>query len=217
MFCVMFFMTFYVQAVLGISAVQTGVAFLPLPLALVVVGAVIGPRLNVRFGPRVIVPTGMMLGCVSTLLLTRITTSDDYSGHILPSLIILGTGLGLVLPASVSAATFGARGQDAGVASALVNTFQQVGGAVTIAIFNTVATTAVAGYLVGRTPTPAVLADAAVHSYTIVFVWVAVMFLLGAVGTALFSRSGNPTAIRQEVHERTSKDAVNSAVAGDPV
>ena len=207
-----FFMAYYVQTVLGYSALQSGVAFMPLPLTLVVVAAVIGPRLNRRVGPRIIVPIGMVLGAVAMFLFTHVTTTDDYAGHLLPGLIILGAGLGLIFPTSVSAATLGVRREDAGVASALVNTTQQVSGAIAVAVFNTVATTAVSDYLAAHVPpTAAVLADAAVHSYTLVFGWAAVLFLVGAVVTAALNRSGIPGATASAtapVSEPTAREDV---------
>ena len=129
-------------------------------------------------------------------LFSQVTTTDDYVGHLLPGLLVLGTAMGLIFPTSVSAATLGVRREDAGVASALVNTTQQVGSAIAVAVFNSVATTAAADYLAAHLPpTPAVLADAAVHSYAIVFASASVIFLIGAVVTALLNRSGVPGAV----------------------
>ena len=195
MLSAVFFMAYYVQTVLGWSAVHSGVAFLPLPVMLVLVAAVIGPRLNRRVGPRIVVPIGMVLGATAMFLFAQVTTTDDYVGHLLPGLLVLGTAMGLIFPTSVSAATLGVRREDAGVASALVNTTQQVGSAIAVAVFNSVATTAAADYLAAHLPpTPAVLADAAVHSYAIVFASASVIFLIGAVVTALLNRSGIPGA-----------------------
>src|ERR1700712_2416601 len=163
MLSAVFFMAYYVQTVLGYSAVRSGVAFLPLPVALVFVASVIGPRINRRVGPRIVVPIGMLLGGTAMLLFTQISTKDDYVGHLLPGLLILGAGLGLLFPTNVSSATLGVRREDAGVASALVNTVQQVGGTIAVAVFNTVATTAATDYVKTHGLTPTVLADAAVH------------------------------------------------------
>jgi EmrB/QacA subfamily drug resistance transporter len=204
MISVTFMLTFYAQNVLKFSAVQTGLAFLPLPITLVLVGAILGPRLNGRFSPRVLVPAGMMLACVAALVLTRITTSDAYAGQLLPSLVLLGAGLGLVLPTSVSVATFGVRSEDAGVASALVSTTQQVGGAIAVAAFNTLATTTATGFLAGRTPTRALVENAAVHGYTIVFGWVAVLLLVGALATSLLGRPNTPRSGSEERGQRSA-------------
>jgi EmrB/QacA subfamily drug resistance transporter len=193
MLSAVFFMAYYVQTVLGYSPVQSGVAFLPLPVALVFVAAIIGPRLNRRVGPRIVVPLGMLLGATAMLLFSQITTKDDYAGHLLPGLIILGAGLGILFPTNVNSATLGVRREDAGVASALVNTVQQVGGTIAVAVFNTVATTAATAYLVSRIPSPSVIADAAVHSYSIVFTCAAALYVVGAVLTASINRSGLPS------------------------
>jgi EmrB/QacA subfamily drug resistance transporter len=194
MLSAVFFMAYYVQTVLGYSAVRSGVAFLPLPITLVFVAAVIGPRLNRRVGPRIVVPIGMLLGATAMLLFSQITTADDYVGHLLPGLIILGAGLGILFPTNVNSATLGVRREDAGVASALVNTVQQVGGTIAVAVFNTVATTAATNYLTSHVPSPGVIADAAVHSYSIVFTSAAVLYVVGAVLTATINRSGLPSA-----------------------
>jgi EmrB/QacA subfamily drug resistance transporter len=192
MLSAVFFMAYYVQTVLGYTAVHSGVAFLPLPIALVLTAALIGPRLNRRVGPRIVVPIGMLLGATAMLLFSHITTADDYVGHLLPGLIILGVGLGILFPTNVNSATLGVRREDAGVASALVNTVQQVGGTIAVAVFNTVATTAATTYLATRVPSPAVIADAAVHSYSIVFTCAAILYVVGAILTAALNRSGLP-------------------------
>ncbi len=212
MLSAVFFMAYYVQTVLGYSAVRSGVAFLPLPIALVFVAAVIGPRINRRVGPRIVVPIGMLLGATAMILFAQITVKDEYVGHLLPGLLILGAGLGLLFPTNVSSATLGVRREDAGVASALVNTVQQVGGTVAVAVFNTVATTAAVNYLKNHAPTPTVVADAAVHSYSIVFVCSAILYLVGAVITASLNRSGLPGARLAELQgaaegERSVREA----------
>jgi MFS family permease len=196
MFAVVFFTVYYVQGVLGYTALQSGIAFLPLPLTLIATAVVIGPRLSRRFGPRLIVPVGLTISGISVLLMTRIGVDDNYALYLLPTLVLLGLGNGLAFPPSTSNSTLGVKPEDAGVASALVNTTQQVGGSISVAALNTIATTAATAFLVGKTVTSAVVADAAVHSYVIGYWWAAGLFFVGAIVVAALSRSGVPAGLR---------------------
>jgi sugar phosphate permease len=91
---------------------------------------VANPLVLPRTGPRPLVPAGMAIAALGMLLLTRIGVDTAYVTHVLPSLILIGIGLGLTLAPSFATATFGVPGQDSGVASAMVNTSQQVGGSI---------------------------------------------------------------------------------------
>jgi hypothetical protein len=100
---------------------------------------------------------------------------------VLPSLLVLGGGLGLIFAPAMNTATAGVAAHDAGVASAFVNTMQQVGGSLGTALLSTLAASATTAFASGRVPTPDVLANAAVHGYTVAF-WVsAAIFALGAL------------------------------------
>lgn len=185
-----FLLAFYVQGILGYSAVQTGIAFLPLPLALVTSAIVIGPRLARVVGPKITVPFGMLLASTGILLLTRITLDDLYLEHIVPSLILLGLGMGLVMPTSTNIATAGIRLEDTGVGSSLVSTAQQVGGALGVAIINSIAATAAIDYAADHTPSPTLPLEAAVHGDTTAFFYSAGLFALGALVTGLLFKRG---------------------------
>jgi EmrB/QacA subfamily drug resistance transporter len=189
-----FLLAFYVQGILGYSAVRTGVAFLPLPLALVTSAIIIGPRLGRVIGPKITVPLGLTIAASGILLLTRITTEDLYVEHLLPSLILLGLGMGLAIPTSTNIATAGIRTEDTGIGSSLVSTVQQVGGALGVAIINSIAATAAvnfaADYLAGNPPYKELPLDAAVHGDTTAFVYSAGLFLLGALATAILFKRG---------------------------
>jgi MFS family permease len=189
-----FLLAFYVQGILGYSAVRTGVAFLPLPLALVTSAIIIGPRLGRVIGPKITVPLGLTIAASGILLLTRITTEDLYVEHLLPSLILLGLGMGLAIPTSTNIATAGIRTEDTGIGSSLVSTVQQVGGALGVAIINSIAATAAVNfatdYLAGNPPYKELQLDAAVHGDTTAFVYSAGLFLLGALATAILFKRG---------------------------
>ena len=139
-----------------------------------------------RFGPKVMVPIGMTIGAVGMLILTRLDLDSTYAANVLPPLMILGLGMGTIMPAAIQTATLGVDRQFAGVASALVNTSQQVGGSIGTALLNTLAATAAANYLADHVPPSAtVAAEAAVHSYSVAYRWDAGIFAFGAVLAAL--------------------------------
>lgn len=199
MFAVFLFLTYYLQQSLGYSAVQTGVAFLPMTGVLVVVAAVGSTVLVSRVSSRVLIPAGMVLGAVSMYLLTRIGTDTAYVSHVMPALLLLGAGLGLVFAPGFSLATLGVESNDAGVASAAVNTVQQVGGSVGTALLNTIAASAGAAYATSHVPSApsssaveALRANAMIHSYTVPFWWAAAIFAAGAVISAIVLRPGIP-------------------------
>lgn len=196
-FGVFLFLTFFLQETLGLSPVRTGLAFLPMT-ACIVTAATTGTTMLVpRFGPRPLVPTGMLLACAAMLYFTRLSVDSSYAADVLPGLMVMGTGMGLIFSPSFSSATLGVDPSDAGVASAMVNTSQQVGGSIGTALLSTLAASAVTSYVADRTRSPAVLAEAAVHGYTTAFTVAAGIFLTGAVLTSLIFRPGVPHALRR--------------------
>jgi hypothetical protein len=141
----------------------------------------------------------MLASAVAMYLLTRIGLSTGYTTHVLPSMILLGIGLGLVFAPGFSLATYGVDAKDSGVASATVNTMQQVGGSVGTALLNTIAASAASSYAVsqlssapGRAGAQLVQANAAIHSFTTAFWWASAVFVVGAVLSAIVLRSGVP-------------------------
>ncbi|HTQ67128.1 MAG TPA: MFS transporter [Solirubrobacteraceae bacterium] len=193
-FAVFMFLTYYLQQNLGFSPVLNGVAFLPMTAMVVLSAGVASTRLVPRVGPRPLVVTGMALGAIGMLHLTGLTVHSSYVTAILPSLLVLGLGFGLIFAPAMSAATLGVGTDDAGVASALVNANQQVGGSVGIALLSTFAASATTSFLAGSRPTPALLAAATVHGYTTAFAWSAAIFALGAVVAFLLFRPGERPA-----------------------
>jgi len=133
-----------------------------------------------RVGPRPLVPAGMLVAAGGLVLLaTELGLRSSYPGQILPALVLTAAGLGVVFGCAINAATYGAGAADAGVASALVNTNQQVGGSIGTALLNTLAASALASYVLAHGRGPLVLAQAAVHSYVVAF-WVSAAILAGA-------------------------------------
>jgi EmrB/QacA subfamily drug resistance transporter len=192
-FGVFLFLTYYLQRTLGFSPVKTGLAFLPMMGAIVTSATLMSTRVLPRTGPRPLVPTGMLLAGIAMLLLTRVGVHTGYATHILPALLLAGAGLGMVFAPSMATATGNVRPQDAGVASALVNTMQQVGGSIGVALLSTLSATAVTSFVAAHGgPTPGTAAAAAVHGYTTAFWWAAGIFFLGAILTSVLLRSGAP-------------------------
>jgi hypothetical protein len=115
---------------------------------------------------------------------------------VLPGLLIMGAGMGLVFSSAMATATFGVEMKDAGVASAMVNTMQQVGGSIGTALLSTLAASATTSALAGHAPTPAALSAAAVHGYTTAFWWAAAIFAGGALlCTALLTSRSRLAAV----------------------
>ena len=153
-FGVFLFLTYYLQGTLGYSPVKTGIAFLPLVAALAATAQVSNQILLPRFGPKPIVPIGLLVSSVALFGLHLVGLHSSYVTHVLPYLIVLGIGFGLSVAPAFSTGTLGLPPQDAGVGSATLNTAQQVGGSIGTALLNTVAAGAATSYLVGRTPDP---------------------------------------------------------------
>jgi EmrB/QacA subfamily drug resistance transporter len=189
MFTIFLFVTYYLQVALRYSPIQTGLSFLPM-VGMLVVAAQLGTNFLVpRFGPKILVPIGMVIAGTGMILLTGLNLSSGYAANILLPLMILGFGMGTIMPASMQTATLGVDRQFAGVASALVNTSQQVGGSIGTALINTLAATAATSYIADHLPaTPAVAAQAAIHSYQTAYWWGASAFAIGAVVAALLFR-----------------------------
>jgi sugar phosphate permease len=142
-----------------------------------------------RFGPKIMVPFGMILAAIGMVYLTHLDLNSTYAADVLPPLMILGFGMGSIMPASMQTATLGVDRRFAGVASAMVNTSQQVGGSIGTALLNTLAATAATDYVASHLPpSAAVAAQAAVHSYATAYWWGAGFFAFGAVLAALLFR-----------------------------
>jgi EmrB/QacA subfamily drug resistance transporter len=188
MFGVFLFLTYYLQATLGYSPVKCGVAFLPMVGALMVMAQLSTNWLVPRIGPKAIVPFGLLLAAGGMVWLTRLGLHSDYAPHVLPPLLLIGAGLGLTMPAAMSHATLGVQASDQGVASASVNTTQQVGGSISTALLNTLASTAATDYAKHHLTDPLVKANAALHSYSTAYWWSAGFFAFAALLTVLLFR-----------------------------
>jgi predicted MFS family arabinose efflux permease len=181
LFGVFLFLTYYMQQTLGFSPLTTGLAFLPMMGVLIPVGGIAQTRLMPRYGARPLVSAGMLLGAVAMVMFTGVGVDSAYVADILPGLLVMGLGLGLVFAPAMSTATLGVEPGDAGVASALVNTGQQIGGSIGTALLSTLAASAASGFATGRQPSAELAQAAAVHGYTTAFLWSAAIFAVGAL------------------------------------
>lgn len=140
MFGFQFMSALYLHRVLGLNAVQTGIAFLPAPILIATLSLGFAARLNSRFGPKNVLIAGLALLVVGLLLLSRAPADGQYLTDVLPAFVLLGIGFGAAMPALMGLAMSGATESDSGVASGLMNTTQQAGGAVGLAVLATLAT-----------------------------------------------------------------------------
>jgi EmrB/QacA subfamily drug resistance transporter len=192
MFGAFFFLTYYLQQTLGFSPVEAGVAFLPMIAAVMVSSTATSTVLLPRTGPRPLVTLGMVFAAAGMFLLAHLSVSSTYAEHVLPGLIVTGIGLGLIMAPAMNTGTLGVDAADAGVASAMVNTMQQVGGSLGTALLSTVAASATTSFLAGHRPSGALAGQATVHGYTTAFWWGVAIFAAGAIACGLLLRSGAP-------------------------
>ena len=139
MFGMFFLGTLYLQRVLGYDAIQIGLAFLPVALLIGALSVGLSARLNMRFGARATLMPGLVLIVAGLLLFARAPVDASYAADLLPAMVLFGLGAGLVFPSLATLAMSGATQSDSGLASGLVNTSLQVGGAVGLAVLATLA------------------------------------------------------------------------------
>jgi EmrB/QacA subfamily drug resistance transporter len=226
MFGIFLFLIYYMQLTLGYSPVVTGLALLPMVFCIAGAANLSNIVLLPRIGPKPLVVTAFAFLAGGQFWLTNIGLRSDYAGAILGPLMITGVGMGLLFSTAINTGTFGVPPRDAGVASATVNTGQQLGGSIGTSLFNTIATSAAASYVAshlsaihGR-PAPAVVrqvaAAGAVHGYTTVFWWCFGIFLGGGVIVGLLMRRGPLTAAPQDTPAASAAaPAAGVAAAGN--
>ena len=188
LFGVFLFSTYFLTEALGYSPLETGLSFVPVVLGIIATSTLVGSRLAARFGPRYLIAAGALLAGLGLTLQTGTTTTSTFATDLLPGLIVYGLGLGLVFGRLQEAATARAENRDIGVASALINASQEVGGAAGIALISSLAAGA-AAVLVASTP-HSTAASATVESYHAAL-WVAVgLYVLAALVSLILFRSG---------------------------
>ena len=181
MFGAFLFLTYFLQNTKGYTPIQTGLAFLPLPAVLIATSITVQNVLLKRVGPRPLMTIGLLLGAAGMAWLAQLTPTASYGTHVLPALLILGVGIGATSAPAMFTAAYNVPPADAGVASAMVNTMQQAGGAIGAAGLSTIFASAVSSYLHTHTPSPQLTSAAAVHGYTTAFWVAAAIFAAGAI------------------------------------
>jgi EmrB/QacA subfamily drug resistance transporter len=174
------FLTYYMQAVLGYSALKTGFAFLPFSAG-IIFSATMASQLLPRLGPRTLMCAGLLMAAIGLAWFTQIGVHTSYVTHVLPAELIVSIGLGFAFVPFSSTALIGVAPHDAGVASALVNATQQVGGSLGTALLNTVAASATASFLLAHNGNPAYTAQALVHGYSVGFMVSAAILLVAVI------------------------------------
>ena len=177
-FAVFLFLTYFLQLQLGLSPLTTGLAFLPLTGVLIVTSLTVQTRVIQHSGVKPLILAGTALSAIAMYLFTRLTPDSSYASSVLPGLLVLGAGLGCVFAPAFSTATLGVEGSEAGVAAAMVNTSQQVGGSLGTSLLSTIFASAATNYAATHLHTPRLADAAAVHGYTVAFWWSVGIFVI---------------------------------------
>ncbi|MFK8910893.1 MFS transporter [Streptomyces sp. YS-3] len=196
MFGLFLFLTYYLQVVKGYSPVKTGFAFLPMIAGMITGSTQIGARLMTRVPPRLLMGPGFLTAGVGMLILTQLQIDTSYAGLILPAQLLLGLGMGTAFMPAMSLATIGVEPRDAGVASAMVNTSQQVGGAIGTALLNTIAASATTAYATshaaGAKSLELLKLQAMVHGFTSAIWWAVGILVVASAIAVTFINTGRP-------------------------
>ncbi|WP_051466593.1 MFS transporter [Actinomadura oligospora] len=213
MFGAFLFMTYYLQAVKGYSPIRTGVAFLPMTVAVLVSASALTTRLLPKLPPRTLIIPGLLLIASGMLWLRTMETGTAYVQGVLVSGLLLGLGAGLVMPVAFNYATRGIDPRDAGVASASVNTSQQISSSIGTALLNTIATSATADYLASHASqgrSPLLARQAMLDGFVTAGTWAAGILVTGALIIAVLMNTPRPQqqAVPEDAEtERTPEDA----------
>jgi EmrB/QacA subfamily drug resistance transporter len=191
-FAMFIFISYYFQTILGYSAAKAGVAFLPFALG-VIVAAGAATNLLPKLGPRITMTAGLILAAVGLFWLTKIGVHTSYWTHVCPQLIVMSLGMGLAFTALSSTSLTNVGERDAGVASAVLNSTQQVGASLGAALLNTIAATATATYLASHGPQ--LEEQALVHGFQRALLVGAIIVAAGAVVSAVLvnAKPSNPS------------------------
>ena len=189
LFAMFFFISLYMQQVLGYSPIHAGLSYLPLALT-IVVAAGLGGQFVTRFGFKPILAAGMLLVSLGLVWFSRVSVNGGFLTDILGPSLLAAIGLGFGFVTSTIAAVSGVKAQEQGLASGLINTSQQIGGALGLAVLSTIATTRTHNLLAGGTP----LRSALTHGFQSAFLAGAVIAALGFVATLVLIRTRDSRA-----------------------
>jgi EmrB/QacA subfamily drug resistance transporter len=207
MFGMFFLGSLYLQRILGYDALQIGLAFLPVTLIMGLLSVRYSERLVMRFGAQATLLPGLALVAAGLVLFTRAPVGGDYVTHVLPVMVLLGTGAGISFPALMTLAMSGATPSDAGLASGLVNTAAQVGGALGLAVLATLSASRSDSLLAGGESHAAALTG----GYHLAF-WIAAALVIAALAVALATLRPRGEPGTEHRRARTAEPACSEAV-----
>ncbi|CAB4787172.1 unannotated protein [freshwater metagenome] len=198
LFSMFLFLGLYLQVILGYSPLKSGFAFLPFTAGIIVFAGIASTLLP-KFGPRPLMVPGLIAASVGLLMLSRITPETSYLTHVMPSLLIMSSGMALVFIPLTSTSLHAVSHHDTGVASAMVNTSQQIGGSLGTALLNTVAATATATYATAHTELGKMVQPFAMtHGFTVAFKFSAGLLFVGAIVLFFFINIGKEALVETE-------------------
>ncbi|MFD7720137.1 MFS transporter [Streptomyces sp. NPDC059814] len=200
MFGLFLFLTYYLQVVQGFSPIKTGFAFLPMIAGMITGSTQIGARLMTRVPARMLMGPGFLTAAVGMLILTQLQVDSSYAAVILPGQLLMGLGMGTAFMPAMSLATHGIEPRDAGVASAMINTSQQVGGAIGTALLNTIAASAATAYAtshaaLGATDPEQLKLQSMVHGFTGAIWWAVGILVVASAIAVTFINAGRPSSV----------------------
>jgi EmrB/QacA subfamily drug resistance transporter len=206
MFGIFLFLTYYLELSLGYSALKTGLAFVAMPLSIIFSSNVIGGPLLPKVGPKLLIFIGGMLASIGLLLLTRTELDSSYATVVLPGLVVIGLGMGLIFSSAISTGTSGVQREDAGVASATVNTMQQIGGSIGTALLSTIYAGSVRRFATANQGIQDVQAHAVLHGYHVAFyLSSAVLFSVALAGGLIIHRKSTRVARTADQHAHAER------------
>ncbi len=198
LFSMFLFLGLYLQVILGYTPLRSGFAFIPFSLGIIIFAGV-ASQLLPKFGPKPLMVPGLIFAGIGLLMLTRITPETGYATHVLPSLLIMSSGIALVFIPLTSTSLHGVSGRDTGVASAMVNTSQQIGGSLGVALLNTIAATAATSYAATHSELGKMVQPFAVtHGFTVAFKVSAALLFAGALVLFFFINIGKDSLVETE-------------------
>jgi len=198
LFSMFLFLGLYLQVILGYTPLRSGFAFLPFTFGIIVFAGV-ASQLLPKFGPRALMVPGLIAASAGMLMIARITPETSYSTHVLPALLIMSSGMALVFIPLTSTALHAVSPHDTGVASAMLNTSQQIGGSLGTALLNTVAATATTTYAAANAQLGEKLNPFAMtHGFTVAFKFSAGLLFVGAIVLFFFINIGKDSLVEKE-------------------
>ena len=198
LFSMFLFLGLYLQVILGYSPLKSGFAFLPFTAGIIVFAGIASTLLP-KVGPRPLMVTGLVSASIGMLFMTRITPETSYVTHVLPSLLVMSSGMALVFIPLTSTSLHGVSNHDTGVASAMVNTSQQIGGSLGTALLNTIAATATVSFAAANAQLgDKVMPFAMTHGFTVAFKFSAGLLFIGAIVLFFFINIGKESLVETE-------------------